>query len=397
MSEPDADDRTDSRSLRDLRLCIAHAGDVTDPSGGTDRVTALAAGLEDRGATVSLVVPTASGPFPDPLAGVGVRTATEHDSGLATAVAVARTAKRVAAETDAVVQFEHSVLGGIGALVGCSDYLLDVHDLAYSRYDHVETSLAPVLRGGVRRLERLAVRRARHVVAVSEPMRSELVGEWGVAPRAVSVVPNGYRPERVAGVTARSPVPGRVSFLGTLHPKVDVDALSAVASLSAVSELCVIGDGALRERLERLADRPGYESLRVTGRLPDAEAFDLVADSQLVVNPQHDSLLQRVSSPVKLSYYAALGVPIVATAGPAPARDLAETGAACLVEPGGDFAGTVSDLLGDPDRRELMGGRGRAAAADMTWDDRVDAFATVCAETLMSDCSEDTDARDHRD
>jgi hypothetical protein len=45
-------------------LCIAHGGDVGEPSGGTDRVSALAGGLHDRDIDVTLVIPEPSGDLP---------------------------------------------------------------------------------------------------------------------------------------------------------------------------------------------------------------------------------------------------------------------------------------------------------------------------------------------
>ncbi|WP_254538278.1 glycosyltransferase [Halomarina litorea] len=393
MSEPRDSPDSAARPPRDEHVCIAHAGDVTDPSGGTDRVTALAGGLSDRGASVTLVVPEVDGSLPDGLDGVTVRESGDRGNTLATTAALARTADALATERGARLQFEHSILAGIGALVGCSDYVLDMHDLAYSRYDHVGGLVAPVARPLVRLLERVAVTRAGHVVVVSDSMR-EVVEDWGVDPGSLSVVPNGYRPDAVASMPGRERVPGRVSFLGTLHPKVDVDALVAVARLPSVSELCVIGDGNHRERLERLAARADLDALRVTGRLPDEEAFDLVARSEVVVNPQHPSLLQRASSPVKLYYYAALGTPVVATAGPAPARELAEAGAAVLVDGDGDgdFAGAVADLLGDAERRREMAANARQAAADWTWSRRVTAFAETYAALDAPDRLMSTDA-----
>lgn len=362
-----------------MNLCLAHGGDVTEPSGGTDRVTAFASGLADRGHDVTLVVPEGDGALPDRLDSVWVETVptdgVARGTGVGRALAVARRAKRVADERDAVVQFAHSSLAGLATLVGCRDYVLDMHDLAFARFDHTDSALAPLLERGVSWLERRGVRRARHVVVVSEYMREFLTDEWGVAESDVSVLPNGYFEERRDAFADAETVPGRVVFLGTLHPKVDVAALRATAGLPEVEELVVVGDGALRAELDAAADE--LDALRTTGRLPDEAAFDIVASASVVVNPQEPSALQAASSPVKLFYYAALGVPMVVTAGPDPAERFAAAGGAELVEPGESFADRVEALLREDDRRGEMADRAAAAAETATWSSRTERLENI--------------------
>ncbi|WP_276300061.1 glycosyltransferase [Halorussus lipolyticus] len=362
-----------------MNLCIAHGGDITEPSGGTDRITAFAGGLADRGHDVTLVVPEGEGERPDRLDSVRVE-AIDTDgfgrgTGVGRALAVAWRAKQVADERDATIQFAHSTLAGFATLVGCEGYVLDMHDLAFARFDHVDSALSPVLERFVSWLERRGVRKASHVVTVSGYMKEFLADEWGVPEGAVTVLPNGFFEERRDTFAGTETIPGRVVFLGTLHPKVDVDALRETAQLPEVEELVVVGDGALREELDAAADE--LDSLRTTGRLPDAEAFDLVASASVVVNPQEPSALQQASSPVKLFYYAALGVPMVVTSGPDPAEEFASAGGAELVEPGESFADRVAEVLRDDDRRAEMAESAAAAAREMTWDARVGRLETI--------------------
>lgn len=362
-----------------MRLCIAHGGDITEPSGGTDRITAFASGLSERGHDVTLVVPEGDGERPARLDSVRVETVGTdgfgRGTGVGRALAVAWRAKQVAAERDATIQFAHSTLAGFATLVGCDDYVLDMHDLAFARFDHVDSLLAPVLEQGVSWLERRGVRNARHIVVVSEYMKEFVIDEWGVADSAVTVLPNGFFEERRDTFVDTETVPGRVVFLGTLHPKVDVDALRETANLPAVDELVVVGDGALREELDTAADE--LDSLRTTGRLPDEEAFDLVASASVVVNPQEPSALQAASSPVKLFYYASLGVPMVVTSGPGPAEKFAAAGGAELVEPGDPFADQVAQILRDGDRRDEMAESAGTAAEGTTWTARVSQLETI--------------------
>jgi len=362
-------------------LCIAHGGDVSDPSGGTDRVSAIAGGLQSRGFDVSLVVPEPEETLPDELDDVSVHpvsTGAPVGGSLARAASVARAAKRVANQRGAQLQLEHSTFAGVATLLGISDFVLDIHDLGYARFDHVDTPFAPALKRGVHWLERRAAATASDIVVVSEYMRSALA-DWNVPPSTVSVVPNGFFPERIASARDVSTVEGRVCFLGTLHPKVDVEAFERIASLSSVSELVVVGDGALRDRVDSLAER--HDSVRAPGRLPDNEAFELLASAAVAVNPQTQSELQRSSSPVKLYYYAALGLPMVVAPGPTVVEELVERHAAVAASGSEAVAEAVDGLLSDDEHRTNVGVNARDASEAFRWARRIDMFETIYRNT----------------
>lgn len=365
------------------KLCFAHGGDVSTPSGGSDRVTALASGLQERGYTVHLVVPTPDAALPDRLADVTVHLADPSGmlpGALGRASAVARTAIRVAERENAMVQFEHSTLAGIGSLQGAAGFVLDMHDFASARFDHVETATAPLLKHGVAWLERLAVRRASRIVVVSEVMRDALVDRWAVPESDITVVPNGYFRDRIEPHRNVSPVQGRVCFLGTLHPKVDLRALEQLAESEPVSELVVIGDGAKRAELDRLCRE--HDALRATGRLPDADAFDLLASAEVAINPQDESLLQRSSSPVKLYYYAALGLPMVVAPGPSVVSTLVDRDAAVTARGADTVTAAVGRLLADASRRAELGANALEAASRFRWSRRIDMLRRQWSQML---------------
>lgn len=366
-------------------VCLVHAGDLSELSGGTDRVGAFAAGLVDRGFDVTVVAPTPDGDLPaafDDATLVPVDTGTR---GLVDqpvrAVRVVRRARRVADERDATLQILHSTLAGVAALLGCSGYVLDMADLACRSPLYGDLPLGSAVQRVVGAIEGRGLHAADSVVVVSERMAALVAERWDVDPGALTVIPNGYDPSRVGPYRDVETVDGRVAFLGTLHRKVDVEALCAVAQLPAVDDLVVVGDG---ERRRELADRAdGIPALRVLGRLPDEEAFPLVASAAVAINPQRASGLQEASSPVKLYYYAALGCPMVLSSGPDEASWLAEADAAELVPPGGDFAGAVDRLLGDSARREALGAAAESAVAEATWDSRAATLAAHYNDTVL--------------
>lgn len=352
------------------RLCIGHGGDLGTPSGGTNRVTAIAAGLDAEGYDVTLVAPEPTGDVPERLRDVDLRSVVPADASSARrAIAVTRATERIGNERDSPVQLEHSSLAGFGTLHGQSDYVLDMHDLAYPRFELEDGLLSPVLTRGVRWLERRAVDRARHVVVVSEYMREFLVDRWAVSPEEITVVPNGYFPETVEPYRGADVEPGRVAFLGTLHPKVDVEAFVEIASLSATSEVVVVGAGAKLDELRARSD--DVDGLRVTGRLPDEDAFPLIASAEVVVNPQSTSEIQRSSSPVKLFYYAALERPMVVTEGPSVVDEFVERGAALSASSRGPFVDAVQRVLTDDDLATELSESAGEVARELRWENRV--------------------------
>lgn len=360
-------------------VVVAHGGDVSEPSGGTNRVTAFASGLAERGRDVTLVVPSPDRELPDRLSDVTVSPVSVPNTGLADqpvrAVAITRRANRIAERTGGTVQFEHSTLGGVGQLLGAREYVLDMHDLAFESPLYGDLPLGSLVQRAIRGVEGRAVRSASEVVVVSRNMKDLVCEAWDVDRASVTVIPNGYFAEEVEAYRTAETVPGRVSFLGTLHPKLDADAIFEVAGLPEVEELVVVGDGAKREALEAGKAEHGLDALRVAGRLPDEEAFDVVATSAVAINPQLPSDLQRASSPVKIYYYAALGAPMVLSEGPTAADDLAAEGGAVVVPHGASFADAVQELLRDDETRRRMGETAERAAEGMTWRSRVDSLA----------------------
>jgi glycosyltransferase involved in cell wall biosynthesis len=362
-------------------VVIAHGGDVSQPSGGTNRVTAFAAGLNRNGYDVTLVVPTPTQELPQRLEGVDTSFVSVSNSGVADqpirAARITRRAKSIASELNATVQFEHSTLGGVGQLIGHRDYVLDMHDLAFESPLYGDLPLGSVVQRVIRRIEGRAVQSASQIVVVSENMKQLVRDEWNLTADDIHVIPNGYFIETVSPFQTAETIPGRVTFLGTLHPKLDAEAIFEIAELSEVKEMIVIGGGAKESTLREGKRTRGLDDLRIEGRLPDEEAFSLLAESAVAINPQHPSSLQRASSPVKLYYYAAFGLPMILSEGPSLASQLEAKGAATVVEHREAFADAVREVLADGETRTQMGKTAKDLASDLSWEQRVETLTGV--------------------
>ncbi len=234
-----------------------------------------------------------------------------------------------------------------------------------------------------RELERIILRSADHIVAVSSALADWLVAA-DVAPEGVTVLPNAVDPARFeSGNFDPDAVRSRlglgaeplVGFLGTLKPWHDVATLvRAIALLrrrKPAPHLLVVGDGPERERLEELARSQGIaEAVTFTGPVPHADVVAHVAAFDVAVVP-YGHTRTSYFSPLKLFESLAAGRPVVA----ADVGDLGrcvkhgETG---FLYPPGDaeaLADAIGAMLSDPARAGSLARAGRDHVGEYhTWE-----------------------------
>lgn len=364
-----------------MRIVLAHGGDLSVPSGGHERIIAFATGLADHGHEVAVVVPSPEASLPECLDGIDIRPVDVPTGGVRTqprrGIAITRAARRLANQWNARLQVEHSTLAGVTSVLGGGGYVVDMHDVAFASPLYRDRPLGKVVSRGVRWVEGQGLRSASDVVVVSERMASFVAETWSVPSDAITVVPNGYFETSVEGVKPETHEGTRVVFVGTLHPKLDVEAVIDCAQVSAVDELLVVGDGPMHSKLARAKHNRSLDSLSLPGRLSTRRTWSLVAGADVAINPQRQSPTQAVSSPVKLCYYRALGVPMVLSDGPDLARAFANDGIALLVGPNEDFAARLASLLSDAPTFEAMRSHTQSAPPGPSWMDRAETLCRV--------------------
>ncbi len=191
-------------------------------------------------------------------------------------------------------------------------------------------------RGLITGYERLLARIAFEQADLVAPVSDELAGSLRkLAPRARLVtVPNVVDTEAFApGPSRAAHTPARLLNVAALaEKKGHTYLLAAIARLPEVA-LDVVGDGELRERLERRVAELGLsDRVSFLGERTKAEVADLMRDADLFVLP---SLAENL--PVVLIEAMASGLPAVATAvGGVPEMLDRESGA--LVPPADDTA-----------------------------------------------------------
>lgn len=128
--------------------------------------------------------------------------------------------------------------------------ILTVHDLAFLR---VPECAYPTLRAYLEEVVPRSVRRATHIVAVSECTRRDLIELLGVAPQRITVIPEGvdpaFRPvcrEQAQGVVAEFGLEGPFLLsVGTLEPRKNyprlLDAYAALRARGLTYPLVIAG------------------------------------------------------------------------------------------------------------------------------------------------------------
>jgi glycosyltransferase involved in cell wall biosynthesis len=214
---------------------------------------------------------------------------------------------------------------------------------------------------------RLAYRRAARVTAVSEAIRDVIVDDFGEPSRKVAFVRNAVAAHDGSAPDALPPscqdedamLIGRV---GRLQPEkgmeVFLDAAARLAPDWPRAQFLVIGDGPLRDPLERQAERLGVaDRVHFLGFRRDGRA--IIANLDVLAISSHSD-----GSPLAIVEAMLAGVPVVAseTGGiPDQVRDGVD---GLLVEPGDAdaLAGALECLFRDEDRISSMGAAARRHA-----------------------------------
>ena len=175
----------------------------------------------------------------------------------------------------------------------------------------------------VKAAEVRAYRKCDVLVCVSQTLADLVVGEAGIDPRKVVVVPNGVDIERF---TPHKHIPQRffdaptLGFVGSLNSWQRLDLLiKALAELRQEGtdyKFVIVGDGPMMQEWQAVARSLGQnEHVRFVGRVLWAEVPAYIAGFDLGYAGQvSPSIGQMYLSPLKLYEYAAMARPVVASA-----------------------------------------------------------------------------------
>ena len=178
----------------------------------------------------------------------------------------------------------------------------------------------------------------------------------GLGAKDVSIIPNGVDFNEISKASAAEKIPRRIISVARLSAEKGLDylisAFKDVKSEFPEAQLVLVGEGAERARLEKLAAESGlYGAVSFLGRLPHDEALAEIKRSEVFVLA---SLGEGMG--IVLAEAQALGVPVIATrVGGIP--DVVEDGATgILIQPSDPVAIAVAirKLLRNPELEKQL-------------------------------------------
>jgi glycosyltransferase involved in cell wall biosynthesis len=263
----------------------------------------------------------------------------------------------------------HGVPALAGALAAAGPFVFTPH---YHGTGH--TPFARLVHRGYGQLGRRIFERADRVICVSQAEADLVAKHHPMTAERIEVIPNGVD---VDAITAALPFPTAlpvVLVLGRLVSYKRIDAvIRAMSDLGDEAELVVVGDGADRAALERLAADLGVRS-RFVGRVPAHDVARWLQTASVVV-----SASEREAFGLTLLEALTAGARVVASALPAH-REVALTwggdGAVELVANSAELPAAI--------RAQLAAGRlAHEQRAAWSWDDVAARVEAVYDDVLV--------------
>ena len=207
-----------------------------------------------------------------------------------------------------------------------------------------------VLRGSLARRAVLAadaalLRRAQHVVTVTEPLRTAIRSK-GVAEERVSLIPNGVDPGQYYPCTEPPPVPELarrdgtlvVGYLGNFGAGqalgVVLEAARRIADAQSPVRFVLAGDGTEHARIREHAERIALPNLTILPAIPKEATRAFYANCDCCLVSLAPLPVFAGALPTKLFEIMACGRPVIASAAGEVAVVLTQSGAGWSVQPG---------------------------------------------------------------
>ena len=239
--------------------------------------------------------------------------------------------------------------------------------------------------------------KANRIIVVTKPFKEYLIHTFGVDEAKIKVIPNGVDltcldPEMSDGESIRREydlegkfVVSYVGGIGAAHGLGVV--LDAAANLKGDHDVVflLVGDGAERERLEKVSKQLKLKNVVFTGRQPKKKipSFLRASDISLVLLRKREVF--KTVIPTKMLESMAMARPVILGVEGEAKRILEEAGAGLPITPENhvELVAAIRKLQEDPDLRINAGGRGRKYVKRLyDRDKRAADYITVLEEML---------------
>ena len=253
-------------------------------------------------------------------------------------------------------------------------YVFDHHDLT------PETYVAKFgKRGLLFRLlllmERLTLKTANMVVSTNESYKKVAMRRGNKQDEEVVVVRNGPTLTKMHNLSPkphlREGFSYLVSYVGVIGQQDQVENILEIADYVVRGKkredvkFVVIGTGTYLNAIVQKSHDMGLDRfVQFTGYIPDRDFYEVLATSDVCINPEYGNEFTDKSTMMKVMEYMAAGKPVVQFY-TVEGDFSAGAAAVCVRENRVDrFGDTLLDLLTDPERRAAMGAFGRKRVED---------------------------------
>jgi putative colanic acid biosynthesis glycosyltransferase WcaI len=215
--------------------------------------------------------------------------------------------------------------------------------------------------------------RSDHIVVVTPAFRDYLIEHWKLPPEKLSVVANGvetdlFQPEAASpslrqhlGLEGRFVI-GYVGTMGMAHGLETVlEAARKLESLLPDACFLMVGEGADKERVLRLARAQGLNNMRFVGQQPREKVPEFICASDVCLVLLKKSEIFKTVIPTKLLEFMSCARPVILGVEGQARKIVEQAGAGTFIEPenADDLISAIQHLHGDPGLRETLGGNGR--------------------------------------
>jgi glycosyltransferase involved in cell wall biosynthesis len=257
--------------------------------------------------------------------------------------------------------------------------LLDLHEdmpeFFRDRFAHpLLRHFRPLITGSAQAAAAIAT----EIITVHEPLRQLSIAR-GVAPEKISVVMNsadtrifdaGRHPRRSFMEDGELRLVHHSNLQRIYGLDVAIEALALIDPAALPHRLDVYGDGPFRPVVEAAIARTATANrVHLNGRVPIDDLPALLAGSDIGLVPSRPEPYLQYSLSTKLLEYAAMGVPIIATALATLRAHFSDQ--AIRYVPGADapaLAAAIRDLAADPAAASRIGAEAHRQAAAYAWE-----------------------------
>lgn len=260
--------------------------------------------------------------------------------------------------------------------------ILEVNADFLEEMDSFGKGLHGIQRTAVNWTSAFCFRHATAIVAVSNQLKTQLVQKWQIPEKKITVLPNGadvdkfYIGSKCQDMRARlglAEAPTAI-FVGGFYPWHAplelVEAFAKVSQLVPGAQLCLVGNGPMRQQAETRTRELGLEGVVFVGAVPHEQIPEWLAAANVALAPYAHLNGELWFSPLKLFEYMAAGKAIVASKVGQVAEVIQDGHNGILVEVGDveGFAKAVACLLTDADKQNQLGQNARGqAVAQHSW------------------------------